>query len=129
MKLIVQRQAKTPFSISGEMTLNGKYLAWTLENAHLAIPAGTYEVELYPSPKFGRLMPRLKDVPGCPYCEVHWANMPSELEGCLGVGMMKGEDRIWNSREKFAEIYPLFQAAVNTDEGCSIEIRDIPAMA
>jgi len=123
MLLTVQRLKRTTLSVSGEMTNAGAWLAWTLENAEYAIPAGTYPITLYPSPKFGRLMPLINDVPGRSNIEIHWANTPDDLEGCVGVGTMHSADAIWNSREKFAELYPIIEAAVNS-EGCDIQIID-----
>ncbi len=118
-----------PTYVSGEMTIAG---AWVLErpepkypSPYHCIPAGIYKLELYPSPKFQRIMPRLVDVPGCPYCEIHWANHPADLEGCLGVGTMRDQGVIYNSREKFGELFPILEAAIKT-EGADIQVLDIP---
>ena len=134
MKMTLQRQTETPLSTSGEITVDGLFMAWSLERPqprypsdYHCIPAGTYRITLYPSPHFGRLIPLLNDVPGRSTIEIHWANKPTDLKGCIGVGTMRSADAIWNSREKFDEIWPLIQASVNTQEGCWIEVRDIPA--
>ncbi len=127
MRLVLQRQTKTPSSIGGELTINGTWAAWTMENTQYAIPAGTYEITLWESQKFNRIMPLLNDVSGCPYPEIHWGSYPSNYEGCIGVGTMHSEDRLWNTKEKWDEIFPLIEAAIKSGEGCDIQIIDIPA--
>lgn len=119
--------------MSGEITIDGVWAAWTLEcpetkypAPYHCIPAGTYKITLYPSPKFGRLMPLLMDVPGCPYPEIHYGNYPLNYEGCIGVGTMRSEDAIWNTREKFDVLFPRIEAAVK-GEGCDIQILDLLA--
>jgi hypothetical protein len=106
-------------------------MAWSLERPgpqfesdYHRIPAGVYDITLYPSPHFGRLIPLLMNVPGRSNIEIHWANYPGDLKGCIGVGMQQGKDAIYNSRMKFDEIFPLIQVAVE-HEGCSIDVRDI----
>jgi hypothetical protein len=51
------------------------------------IPAGTYMAERYFSPKHGYPVFRLIGVPNREYVEVHIANLPEDLLGCIGVGL------------------------------------------
>jgi len=130
MNLVLQRQTKSPQSTQGEMTLDDQHVCWTLERPlpeypadFHCIPAGTYPISLYPSPHFGRLMPLLA-VPGHSGIEIHYGNYPLDSKGCILVGKEKSQDAVWHSREMFAELFPVIQAAIE-GEGCSIEIRDI----
>jgi len=132
MRIVLQRQTENSVCTMGEMTIEGSYAAWTLERQgpqfpsdYHSGPAGIYKVVLYPSPKFGRVMPLLENVPDCPYCEIHFGNWPHDSHGCILVGSQRGENMIYNSQLKFNEIYPLIEAAVKSD-GCDIEIKDIP---
>jgi hypothetical protein len=131
MLMILQRQTETPLSTQGEIVSDGAFMAWSLERPgpqfesdYHRIPAGTYDITMYSSPHFGRMIPLLMNVPGRSNIEIHYANYPGDLKGCIGVGMQQGKDAIYNSRMKFDEIEPIIEQACKT-EGCSIEIRDI----
>lgn len=54
------------------------------------VPAGTYTAERYFSPKHNAVVFRLLNVPGRDYCEIHVANLPVDLLGCIGVGRRFG---------------------------------------
>lgn len=54
-----------------------------------SFPAGTYPLIMEKSPKFkNKLLPELKDVPGRSEIKFHWANLVSELEGCIAPGLI-----------------------------------------
>jgi len=133
VKLALYRQVESAISTIGELFCNGKHFCWTLERPGLdhvsdfhRIPAGSYAIVLYDSPHFGRQMPLLK-VPGHNYIEIHFGNVPSASEGCILVGKQKGLNTILLTREAFAELFPLIQAAVEqSSEGCSIDVFDPP---
>ncbi len=55
------------------------------------IPVGTYVFNIYNSPKHGPTW-MTSNVPGRSYIEIHAANWPSELLGCIGVGEDYVED-------------------------------------
>lgn len=56
------------------------------ETNRSCIPAGTYTAERYDSPHHGYPVFRLIDVPARAFIEIHIANLPSDLLGCIGVG-------------------------------------------
>jgi len=86
----------------GVMFVDGKFHSYCLENATLLIPSGEYKFRLYPSPKLkGRLVPLLEDVPGRDLIEIHVANEPHELLGCIAPGMTRTETGVWNSAMAF----------------------------
>lgn len=129
ISLLLQRQNASPIRTMGELMIGGAFAAWTLERApkpypsdYNCIPAGTYAISIYPSPRFQRLMPLL-DVPGHSGIEIHWGNYPKDSHGCILVGTQHDENMLYNSRDKFDWLFPLIQSAVNT-EGCQITITD-----
>jgi len=130
MNLALQRHIETPLSTQGHLGVNGVHECWTLEPPgpqfqakYHRIPAGIYKVELYASPHFGRMMPLLKDTPGCDKCEIHWGNVPGASHCCILVGVEKGINIIFHTRDAFDTLFPLIEVAVN-HEGCEIEVID-----
>ena len=57
----------------------------TLENADYLIPALIYKVAVTMSPKFGRLLPVLQQVPGRTGIRVHRGCRPEHSKGCILV--------------------------------------------
>lgn len=55
------------------------------------VPPGRYPVVKEHSPKFGEILPELKDVPNRSECKFHVANYPSELLGCIAPGLSFGD--------------------------------------
>lgn len=51
-----------------------------------SVPAGTYIAERYFSPHHQRVVFRLIDVPDRDDCEIHIANLPEDLRGCVALG-------------------------------------------
>src|SRR6476660_4878109 len=99
MRLI--REPSGPNCTFGVLFTNGYYECFTLENTHKIIPAGTYGITLYDSPHNKRVVPLLLDVPGRSEIEIHIANYPHELEGCIAVGQSFGLDVLHQSRLAF----------------------------
>ena len=63
-----------------------------------AIPRGVYEVRMTYSPKFGRDLPLLVNVPGFSGVRIHSGNTASDTEGCLLPGVNDVVGRVSNSR-------------------------------
>jgi hypothetical protein len=127
--LKVERFNFTDLSTEGDFSIDGERFCWTLELPvrdglpGSAIPIGTYKVTAYPSPKFGRIMPLLVDVPGRSNIEIHWLNTPSETDGCIGLGDTIGKNFIGKSREAFDNFWAVAQGPIERGE-CDIEIVD-----
>ena len=58
----------------------------TLQNESSCVPAGTYIIRLDYSPKHGRQLYELQNVPGRSEVQIHAANFARELLGCIAVG-------------------------------------------
>lgn len=126
MELFVQREEKYGEGISGELLNGSQHIGWTLERTAVAIPTGRYQVKLYDSPHFGRLMPWIQ-VPERGYILFHWGSFPKNSNGCVLVGETQDlkDDEIFGTRDEFAKIFPLIEAAVN-GEGCWVTVIDPP---
>ena len=57
------------------------------------VPEGTYKTSWRDSPKFGETW-HIKDVPDRTYILIHAANYPTDVHGCIGLGMQLMADRI-----------------------------------
>jgi len=128
MDLQLKRFNFTDKSTIGSLSIDGKDFCWTLElplgdgGPGSAIPAGTYKVVTYPSPKFGRLMPLLVDVPGRSNIEIHWGNVPENTEGCILLGnTLPGKDYIGTSRMAFDDFWSAAQDSMEAGE-CTITV-------
>lgn len=144
MRLSLYRYSSTLLSTQGKLFGDGAFLAYTLELPMKdglpgsAIPAGTYPIEMAPSPKFLELaqqdpwwatyanaMPHIIDIPGRSLIMIHPGNYPTETEGCILVGETRGINVIGTSRLAFSKLYSLIQEAT---PDVSIAIYDPPAV-
>ena len=57
----------------------------TLENADFLIPEGTFPIEMTHSPKFGKFLPEIKDVPDRAGIRIHTGVIPEHSTGCVLV--------------------------------------------
>ena len=68
----------------------------TLENADYLIPPLIYKVVVTMSPKFGRLLPALQQVPGRTGIRFHRGCRPEHSEGCILVS--RAEEQMITAR-------------------------------
>ncbi len=124
MNLVLTRTSRNPLAVRGDLTVNGIAECVTLENPALLIPAGSYPVVVYSSPRLGHTVPLLVDVPGRTMIEIHCGNKAEDSLGCILVGRTGTPDRISESRLAFAHLMPQIQAAFDSKEAISIDVRD-----
>lgn len=130
MKLRLVRTTFTDLSTIGHLEVDGRFECFTLEDrvrekkirGRTAIRAGTYDVALTHSPRFGRVMPLLLDVPEFEGIRIHPGNTPLHTEGCILVGETKAVDFIGKSRSAYRRLFAQLQQAVARDEAIAIEI-------
>ena len=87
---VLIRDNRTKTAILGRLFLGGVVIAYTLENAAKAIPAGLYSIENSVSPKFKRELPLLysKAVPASRGIRIHVGNdAVKDSSGCILVGI------------------------------------------
>ena len=100
----------------GQLFLNGQYFCDTIEDKYrdlskekkvyceTAIPFGPYKVVINHSPKFGRLMPRLLNVPHFEGILIHSGNTEKSSCGCIIVGRKSGK-MVINSKDTFNKLF------------------------
>ena len=128
MKLVLQRGPSTAHSTPGELSVDGVFECYTLEDvvrpvkiAHeTAIPAGVYKVIIDMSQRFQRLMPHVLDVPGFTGIRIHAGNTDKDTEGCILVGRQRSTDNVSESRLAYGTLFPKLQGATDI----TLEIKD-----
>ena len=131
MNIIVDRVRKTTDGIIGNITLDfNPFTCFTIENLAKAIPAGLYEVTFDYSTRFNRIMPHVwvpvRDAEAKSQgfsdagIRIHWGNVPSNYEGCLGVGSAVEADAIDNTVDTFNQLFKLISPLT----GLKIQIND-----
>jgi hypothetical protein len=119
MNLVLKRLHKTENSTVGELTVDGLFQCYTLEDierevkvkSETAIPKGTYKVIINRSNRFKRLLPLLIDVPGFEGIRIHSGNSNHDTEGCILVGETRSEDFIGKSRKAFNALFEKMKKA------------------
>lgn len=119
MKLHLIRYQFSPHSFIGKLDIDGVYECKTLENAALAIPDGSYDLVKRWSHRHGSDVIGICDVPGRTDIEIHIANWPQELLGCVAVGQTSGVDQILGSASAFNALMAKFE------EPATIQIESI----
>lgn len=91
---------------------------------HCCIPAGIYPIGFYASPHNRRIVPIVKEVPDRSMIEIHIANKPADLLGCIGVGQTRGPDPDWigGSGKAFDALMAKLQIAKKAGMQLEIEI-------
>ena len=108
--LNIYREKQTSDATFGKAVLNGVTICETMERTAVMIPKGVYPAVKALSPHFGFDTPHLS-VPGRTYIEIHPANYPSQLEGCIAMGMSLDGDALDYSKEAFEKLMAVLPAS------------------
>ena len=73
------------------------YICDTLENADYLVPALIYKVQVTMSPRFGKLMPILSQVPGRSGIRIHRGTKPEHSQGCILIPDKEICERLTNT--------------------------------
>lgn len=134
MKLRVERLWKKPAYTVGRLFVDGKLFCNTLEDTvrdlsnekkvygKTAIPYGEYKVVYNWSPKFGRDLPRLLNVPAFEGILIHPGNTADDSAGCILVGRNTEVGRLTESRYTSDKLNVLIEDAQRRGESITIEI-------
>lgn len=134
MRLKVERLWKKPEYTVGRLYINGNMYCNTLEDVvralskekkvygKTAIPSGTYKVVYNWSPKFGRNLPRLLNVPHFEGILIHPGNTADDSAGCILVGKNTSVGRLTESRYISDCLNVLIEDAQRRGEDITIEI-------
>lgn len=143
MKLRLKRRFWGPKYTIGSLYVDGVYMCDTLEDTvrdknmdgdlndpgeqkiygETAIPFGEYEVILNRSPKFGRDLPRLLNVPHFDGILIHRGNEAKDSAGCILLGENKEVGRVINSTKYEVMLVTECRAAINRGEKITIKIE------
>lgn len=122
MNLRVNRFLIGTEGIVGRLMINGLPQCYTLENRDLAIPPGEYPVTFYDSPKHGPV-PLIQGVPGRDFIEMHIANYPKELLGCIALGLSHGNDYIEASKDACNAVFPILKSAIDGHDPVTLVVH------
>ena len=119
MIITIKRLYRSENSTIGEMTIDGKWECYTLEDverdvkikSETAIPKGTYKVIINKSNRFKKLLPLLLNVPNFEGVRIHPGNSNHDTEGCILVGRTKSKDFIGQSRKAFESLFAKMKLA------------------
>src|SRR5690606_4267962 len=126
------RMYRRPDYTIGSLFINGNYFCDTLEDTdrdhnkdgdlndpgegkiygRTAIPYGEYRVIVDKSPKFGRRLPRLLNVPHFDGILIHRGNTHHDTAGCILVGENKVKGRVINSTKYEIELVRILEDAI-----------------
>lgn len=124
MEMRLVRKELTNNSTMGELSVNGKFECFTLEDrvrpvkikGETAIPLGAYEVVVTFSNRFKKPLPLFLDVPGFEGIRIHPGNTKKDTEGCILVGQTKSKDMVGKSRAAFDILFAKIKAAAQKEK-------------
>lgn len=122
MELLLKRTWLTPRSTIGNLSIDGVFECFVLEDRYrpppepkvpreTCIPNGRYEVVITQSPRFQRPLPLLLDVPNFKGVRIHPGNKAADTEGCLLPGLLSGADTVLQSKLAFDGLFLRLRAA------------------
>jgi len=136
MNLMLKRTDFTDKSTIGELTINGKFICYVLEDKDrglkdsmdikeiamlklygvTAIPYGTYKVDLTMSNRFKKVLPILYKVKGYEGVRIHSGNTAEHSLGCLIVGRKKGIDKVSESLLAMGDLMSILERVPVNEE-------------
>lgn len=124
MILELKRKIFTDDSTIGELSIDGKFVCYTLEDkvrekkiANVtAIPYGKYEIAVTFSNRFQQYMPLLLNVPGFEGVRIHSGNKSADTEGCILVGGTRSLNFIGKSRVTYKTLFDKIKAVRKTEK-------------
>lgn len=134
MEIDVRRLWKTDQAVTGTFSVDGSQKYFSLELPELfdgqpnvtnktCIPAGTYAVQRLWSNHWNAMMPHIVGVPGRTEVEIHIANFPHDILGCMGIGNTRISDiEIGESKDAFEGFNQDFENAIAAGEPVTITI-------
>jgi len=124
MELNLTRVEFTDESTIGELSINGTFECYTLEDkvrpvkvkGMTAIPAGSYEIIINFSERFKKPLPLLLNVPNFDGVRIHPGNSAKDTEGCILVGKSKSADFVGSSRAAFETLFEKLKRATENEK-------------
>lgn len=136
MELVMTRTTRTNRSTISDLTVDGKFECFVLEDkdrglqqgmplseltalkikTKTAIPSGRYEIVISFSDRFQKMLPLLLDVPAFAGIRIHPGNTDADTEGCLLPGKTKSPDMVGSSRVAFTTLFDKIKAAIQREK-------------
>jgi hypothetical protein len=124
MILEIKRKIFTDDSTIGELSIDGVFVCYTLEDKVrdvkiqnvTAIPYGKYETIINFSNRFQQYMPLLLKVPGFEGVRLHTGNKSADTEGCILVGSSKSLNFIGSSRVTYKSLFARMKLAAKKEK-------------
>jgi len=126
MELRLERRWFTPTATIGELSVDGGFDCFTLEDVArdgdifvvkvpgaTAIPQGRYDVQISFSPRFKTELPEILNVPNFVGIRIHPGNSAADTDGCILVGRSRGADRVLESRLAFVPLLGKIRSGLN----------------
>lgn len=142
MNILVQRKWFYPRCCIGELSVNGEFVCYTLEDAvreqpgvrvahwkvprETAIPVGIYRAAVTFSNRFKRFLPELFGVEEFTYIRIHGGNDHTNTEGCILVGMHKDGMRVHTCKPALDKVLALMRDAADAGGVVTVEVRGLP---
>ena len=135
MELKLLRKYCKPSYTIGQLYIEDKYFCDTLEDTvrdlvtekkvkgRTAIPAGRYRVVLNWSPRFGKPLPLLLDVPHFDGIRIHAGNTAKDTEGCILVGRNTQPGTVTESKATMTDLMQVLTSANNRGEDIWITVE------
>lgn len=135
MTLTLVREPSSAGWTFGVLYVDGRFQCHTLEDVvrtvkiqgETAIPAGTYGLTISQSPRFGRRLPFVENVPGFAGVRIHAGNRAKDTEGCILVGRGRDGEAVTQSIVAFAELFATLDRALT--KGTVARLRVLSADA
>jgi lysozyme len=122
MELKLVRDACGAECTLGKLFVDGEFDCYTVEDVvrldgikvagKTAIPAGRYRVVVTRSPRFGRDLPLLENVPDFEGVRIHPGNSAEDTEGCIIPGRVRTTRGVGQSRLAFEKLFTVLKAEV-----------------
>lgn len=137
MNLLLIRDTFSSICTLGKLFIDGQLECEVLEDpdrkleaggkkiyGQTAIPRGTYKVIIDFSTRFQRAMPHILGVAQFDGIRIHPGNTAANTDGCLLTGTGRVANRaVLESRVAFTRFYAKLEAALDTGEEVTIEVR------
>lgn len=136
MNLTLKRKYFTKISTIGELSIDGEFICYTLEDVDrflengnqkvqdsTAIPRGTYDLTISMSNRFKKRMPLLLNVPGFEGIRIHAGNTANDTEGCILVGTKFTNDALIGSFAARDKLYSILEKAISENIKITMEIE------
>jgi len=120
MELKLVRDVRGADCTLGKLFVDEEFDCYTVEDAvrpdgekvhgKTAIPQGRYRLIVTRSPRFGRDLPLLENVPNFEGVRIHPGNTAEDTEGCIIPGRVRTAKGVAQSRAAFDKLFAVLQA-------------------